>query len=342
MSFAALSVFEFANIAADGRQYDVRIISEKGGEVLTSMGVPIGTEAFSRRHFDTLIIGGSTEVLPTSAATIAYLSRAAKQARRTSSICMGAFALAEAGILDGRRATTHWAAARELKRRFPSIHVEEDRIFVVDRGVWTSAGMSAGVDLALGMVEEDLGAELAKAVAKKLVVHHRRAGGQSQFSALLELDPKSDRIQAALEYARSNLCSALSVEQLAEAVHLSPRQFSRSFKAETGQSPAKAVEQLRLEAARLMVEQGRLSNDVIAVEAGFGDRERMRRAFSACLWTATSSTPPLGAKRPAGNSGLRGYHFAILPPASHEAERQPVNVQRDPCCQATLSLPADW
>lgn len=144
-------------------------------------------------------------------------------------------------MLDGRRVTTHWFYARELQR-FPESHVEEDRIFIIDGNVWTSAGMSAGVDLALGMIEKDFGADLSRGVARLLVVHHRRAGGQSQHSALLELDPKSDRIQGALAYARSNLRSPLTVEVLAEAAHLSPRQFSRAFRSETGQSPAKAVE----------------------------------------------------------------------------------------------------
>jgi transcriptional regulator GlxA family with amidase domain len=139
--------------------------------------------------------------------------------------------------------------------------------------------MTAGVDLALAMVEKDLGADVARLVAKKLVVYHRRAGGQSQYSALLELEPKSDRIQSALAYAKRNLHMPLSVEQLADAAHLSPRQFSRAFRAETGQSPAKAVEHLRVEAARLMMEQGRHPIDTVARETGFADRERMRRAF---------------------------------------------------------------
>ena len=193
--------------------------------------------------------------------------------------CRGAFILAEAGLLDGRRATTHWHRARELQIRFPKLKVEEDRIFIVDGQVWTSAGMTAGIDLALAMIENDFGADVARAVARKLVVYHRRAGGQSQFSALLELEPKSDRIQRALEYAKRNLDTPLTVRQLAAAAHLSPRQFSRAFRAETGQSPAKAVENLRVEAARLMMEQSRHPIDVIARQTGFADRDRMRRAF---------------------------------------------------------------
>ena len=157
--------------------------------------------------------------------------------------------------------------------------MEADRIFIIDGPVWTSAGMTAGIDLALAMVEQDLGADVARAVARQLVVYHRRAGGQSQFSALLELEPKSDRIQSALAYAKRNLDKKLTVGQLAEAAHLSPRQFSRAFRAETRQSPAKAVENLRLEAARLMMEQSRHPIDVIARQTGFADRDRMRRAF---------------------------------------------------------------
>ncbi len=142
--------------------------------------------------------------------------------------------------------------------------MDEDRIFIVDGPVWTSAGMTAGIDLALAMVEKDLGSEVARAVAKKMVVYHRRAGGQSQFSMLLKLEPKSDRIQSALSYARRNLQTPLSVEQLAEVANLSPRQFSRAFRTETGQSPAKAVENLRVEAARLLMEQGQLPTDTVA------------------------------------------------------------------------------
>jgi transcriptional regulator GlxA family with amidase domain len=166
-----------------------------------------------------------------------------------------------------------------LQRLHPQISVEGDRIFITDGSLWTSAGMTAGLDLALGMVEQDLGADIARSVAHRLVMHQRRAGGQSQHSQMLDLAPKSDRIQNALNYARQHLHRPLSVEELAEAVHLSPRQFTRVFTAETGQSPAKAVERLRLEAARVMVEQSRHSLDVIARETGFRDRRHMREVF---------------------------------------------------------------
>ncbi|MBY3073345.1 helix-turn-helix domain-containing protein [Rhizobium leguminosarum bv. viciae] len=279
MSLAAVSAFEFANIELEEKVYEVHYLSEHGGPIANSLGMAMETEAFGDLALDTLIVAGAPGIRLPNAAETDFVRAALPATRRLASICTGAFFLAEAGILDGRRATTHWYVSRELQSRYPKIKMEEDRIFIIDGSVWTSAGMTAGLDLALAMVEKDHGIEVARAVARMLVVYHRRAGGQSQFSALLELEPKSDRIQKALAHARSNLKSALSVEELAEAAHLSPRQFSRAFRAETGQSPAKAVENLRLEAARLMMEQGRHPIDVVARETGFADRERMRRAF---------------------------------------------------------------
>jgi transcriptional regulator GlxA family with amidase domain len=279
MSFAAMSVFEMANYTAGEVLYDIRLLSESGGAVPSSLGMPIETERFHKQAFDTLIVGGLLAPLPSSNGLLSFLRRALPVTRRIASICTGALVLAEAGLLDGRRATTHWLVARELQARFPKVRMEEDRIFIVDGPIWTSAGMTSGVDLALGMLEDDFGRGIARSVAQKLVVYHRRSGGQSQHSALLELDAKSDRIQSALDYAKRNLQTPLSVEKLAEAAHLSPRQFSRAFRAETGQSPAKAVEQLRVEAARVMLEQSRHPVDIVAAEAGFADSERMRRAF---------------------------------------------------------------
>jgi len=279
MYLAALSVFEFANICAGKPLYEIEVLSEHGGPVPSSCGMRSDTKAFGDPAFDTLIVGGALANVTASPGLIDFLLRAQTSSRRIASICTGAFVLAQAGILDGRRVTTHWIAARELQERYPNVKMEEDRIFIIDGAVWTSAGMSAGIDLALGMVEKDFGAELARSVAQKLVLYHRRAGGQSQHSELLKLDAKSDRIQSALAYARQNIKAQLSVEELAEAAHLSPRQFSRAFRAETGQSPAKAVENLRVEAARLMMEQSRHSIDVVAAETGFADPERMRRAF---------------------------------------------------------------
>jgi transcriptional regulator GlxA family with amidase domain len=279
MSFAVMSVFEFANLEMGEPVYEVQLLSETGGSVRTSIGMSITAATFDDANLDTLIVGGGTAIEPSTPGLIEFLRKSQGRYRRVAATCTGAFVLAEAGLLDGRRATTHWYHARDLQARYPKIKVEEDRIFIADGAVWTSAGMTAGIDLALALVEQDLGADVARAVARKLVVYHRRAGGQSQFSALLELQPKSDRIQTALAYAKSNLALPLTVVQLAKAAHLSPRQFSRAFHAETGQSPAKAVENLRVEAARLMMEQSRHPIDTIARQTGFADRDRMRRAF---------------------------------------------------------------
>jgi transcriptional regulator GlxA family with amidase domain len=250
--------------------------------VRSSLGMKIDTRPVSPRiAVDTWIAAGVNDPLdtPTPADMLAFLRRSAGRARRIAGICTGGFVLAEAGLLANRRATTHWAYAREMQQRFPDVRVEEDRIFIVDGPVWTSAGMTAGLDLALAMVEKDLGAEIARSVAHKLVMHQRRAGGQSQHSEMLDLAPKSDRIQNALNFARKNLNRPLTVEELAGEAHLSPRQFSRVFALETGQSPAKAVEGLRLEAARLLIEKSRHSLETIAQETGFRDRRHMREAF---------------------------------------------------------------
>lgn len=279
MGFAAITAFEVANLSVGEPVYEVSLLSESGGLVRASAGFCVDTEAFGESAFDTLIVGASARVEPMTLGVLAFVRQSTKTSRRVAGPCTGAFVLAEAGVLDGRRATTHWLFARDLQARFPRLKLEEDCIFIIDGPVWTSAGMTAGIDLALAMIEQDLGPDVAREVARKLVVHHRRGGGQSQFSAMLELEPKSDRIRKALEYANRNLQKILSVDELAEAAGLSPRQFSRAFRAETGQSPAKAVESLRVEAARLLMEQGRHSMDVIAYETGFRDRERMRRAF---------------------------------------------------------------
>lgn len=279
MAMAALSAFELANLTLGRTAYDIRILSERGGTVRTSLGFTIGTEAIGPDHPDTILATGTLSAGTAPPTVLDYLRAAETESRRVGGICTGAFVLAEAGLLDGRRATTHWGFAKLLQARFPAVTVEMDRIFIADGKIWTSAGMTAGIDLALALVEEDFGQELAKSVARRLVVYFRRPGGQSQFSALLELEPRSDRVRRALVYAKENLKSELSVEELAAAASLSPRQFSRVFREETGQSPAKAVENLRLEAARLMMEDGRHSMDTVAQETGFADRERMRRAF---------------------------------------------------------------
>jgi transcriptional regulator GlxA family with amidase domain len=211
--------------------------------------------------------------------TVAYVRAAAHRARRVASVCTGAFVLAAAGLLDGRRATTHWARAAEFARAYPRVNVEPDRIFIRDGDLWTSAGITAGIDLALALAADDLGEAAAKRAAQQLVVYHRRPGGQSQFSALLEADRPSGRFSPLLAWARERLGEPLPVERLADRAAMSPRHFARAFTAETGMTPAKAVERLRLEAARERVESGAEPIEGVAAHTGFGDPERMRRAF---------------------------------------------------------------
>jgi len=285
------TVFEYAN-GLDAPIYDFCLVSEGGGLVRSSQGFSVTTAPIYEQRFDTLVVLGDNESAPQSERLLSHLRDAPKLCRRVAATCTGSFLLAEAGLLDGRRATTHWYFAKSLQERHPTIVVEEDRIFVVDGQIWTSAGMSAGLDLALALVEKDLGSAAAKAVARKLVIYHRRGGGQSQFSALLDFDAKSDRVQTALDFAKSNLKQQLSVEALADAARLSPRQFSRVFREETGESPAKAIERLRVEAARLMIETTSHPIDVVARETGFGDRERMRQSF-----LRTFGQPPQAIRR---------------------------------------------
>lgn len=282
MALGSQAVFEFANLVFGETFYVVENWSLGGGEVSASLGMRVVTrELTGRSRADTWMLAGVLDPLSVPAPTplLEFARRAALRSRRIAGICTGGFILAEAGLLAQRRATTHWAYADQMRQRHPDIQVEPDRIFILDGPFWTSAGMTAAIDMALGMVEKDLGADIARSVAHRLVMHHRRAGGQTQHSEMLELAPRSDRIQQALDYARRNLAAPLGVEQLAEQVNLSPRQFSRVFAAETGQSPAKAIEGLRLEAARVMVEQGRHPLDVIARETGFRDRRHLREVF---------------------------------------------------------------
>jgi transcriptional regulator GlxA family with amidase domain len=201
------------------------------------------------------------------------------KARRIASVCTGAFQLAAEGLLDGRRATTHWVYADLLQKMYPAIKVQRECIYTKDGNIWTSAGVTAGIDLALALVEEDFGESVARATAQLLVIYHRRPGDQSQFSAAFEMDAGSERLRNVLAYMRENLTQQLSIEQLAQIACLSPRQFTRSFRAKTGETPAKAVERLRAEAARQRIELGMTSIELIAQDVGFTDVEAMSRVF---------------------------------------------------------------
>jgi transcriptional regulator GlxA family with amidase domain len=277
-----LAVFEMPVRWTNPSPYALTVVSRDGGMVASSSGAAWSSVPFdAAAALDTLIVSGGEGVggPARDEATLAYIRQVAGQARRVTSVCSGAFVLAAAGLLDGRRATTHWGQTATLQRRFPAVRVEPDRIYVRDGPVWTSAGVTAGIDLALALVADDLGEAMARRTAQQLVVPRRRAGGQSQHAAAHELAPPSGRFGALLDWMRAHLGEALTVERLADQAGMSPRHFARVFRAETGMTVAKAVEQLRLETARARVEGGRETLDRIALTSGFGDPERMRRAF---------------------------------------------------------------
>jgi transcriptional regulator GlxA family with amidase domain len=271
-----------ANVVSREQIYDVTNYSLAGGAIRSSLGLSVTTEKVTAGTVaDSWMIGGVVNPLmkETPADELAFIRHASLHSRRTAGLCTGTFVLGQAGLLGGRRVTTHWAFADALRSRCLDSMVEADRIFIVDGPIWTSAGLTAAMDLALAMVEKDLGVDVAVSVARVMVMHQRRTGDQSQHSEMLKMSPKSDRIQAALDFAQKNLGKSLSVQDLANAAHLSPRQFSRVFQSETGRSPAKAIEHLRLETARNLIERGRHSLATIARETGFGDRNRLRDAF---------------------------------------------------------------
>jgi len=264
--------------------YRIRVVSSKGGGVRDRAGVSIDTERFTTVEDDgtVLAVGGPTAHLHEmdSRARNLFCEHAAR-ANRVASVCTGAFLLAAAGLLDGRRATTHWRYAGLLQTQYPRVQVNTDRIFIKEGNIWTSAGMTAGIDLALALIEDDLGAKGAKGVARDLVVYHRRLGGQCQFSEMLDITPSSGRVRDALCYARDHLSEPLSVERLADVACLSLRQFNRIFLNATGTTPAKAIERLRLELARPGIEETLEPLEIIARESGFGSAERMCRSSVA-------------------------------------------------------------
>lgn len=274
-----LSAFNQVATVVGHPRYDLHVISQAGGPVPGNTGVPIETKPVGKRKFDTVVfVGGDIDPMRTQE-NIAAARKLAAKTSRVASVCTGAFLLAETGLLDGLRATTHWRYAALLQSSFPRTKVEGNSIYIVDGHIWTSAGIASGIDLALGMIEKDLGSDTARAVSRLLVVPYRRPGGQSQFSAMSQMEPESDRIRIALNFAREHLAEALPVERLADAARLSLRQFGRAFRRETGETPAKAVERLRVEAAKLRLQDGSEPIEQIALAVGFTDPERMRRAF---------------------------------------------------------------
>lgn len=275
-----IAAFEIAGRISPGA-YAIELVAAGGGEVASSSGVRMLASPLDETARDTVLVAGGngSRNFAALAPTVDWLRRRARDARRTASICSGAYLLAEAGLLDGKRATTHWSRSDHFARRYPKVSLEPDRIFVRQGDIWTSAGITAGIDLALALIEEDLGGEVARRTAQQLVVHQRRPGGQSQFSALLDMGGVNGRFSDLMDWMRERLDEPLGVERLADRAAMSPRHFARAFAAETGVTPAKAVERLRLEAARVRVEAGHDPIDRVAEAAGFGDPERMRRAF---------------------------------------------------------------
>jgi transcriptional regulator GlxA family with amidase domain len=271
------------------RGYRVRVLSRDGQPLSTSSGLGIVPHARlidAATSIDTLIVAGGTGHVDAAADAelIDWVARASRSARRTASVCTGAFVLAAAGLLDGRRATTHWAWAQELQREHPRVRVDAEPIFVCDGEIWTSAGVTAGMDLALALVEQDLDRDAALTIARHLVLFLRRPGNQSQFSATLaaqraEREPLREVQRAVLE----DPAGEHSVEAMAARAHMSPRHFARAFRAETGVTPARHVELVRLEAARTRLEDTSRPLAAIAAECGFGTEETLRRAFLRTL-----------------------------------------------------------
>ncbi len=288
-----LAAFEIAT-RVSASFYRLRVVAAKGALVGSSSGVSMPAEMLTRlRDVDTLIVTGGqgTPAAMADAALIAALKRIYPRVRRMASVCSGAFVLAAAGLLDGKRATTHWRQAPRLARLFPKLQVEPDRIHVREGKIWTSAGVTAGIDLALAMIGEDLGEAAATAVAREMVVYAKRPGGQAQHSALLDLGAESERFAKLNAWMREHLSEDLSVERLASEAGMSERNFARLYADETGVTPAKAVERLRADAARAALERGGQIQE-IARKTGFGDAERMRRAF-----TRLYGAPPAALRR---------------------------------------------
>jgi transcriptional regulator GlxA family with amidase domain len=294
-----IAVFEMPTRGVKPAPYRLAVIARSRGPVASSSGVAMLAESMGAQGaIDTLIVAGGqgTHQAMRCSRTLRFIQEQARNARRLCSVCSGAYLLAAAGVLDGRRATTHWGRSSHFTRTFPNVRLQPDQIYIRDGNVWTSAGVTAGIDLALALIGEDLGEPVAKRVAQELVVFHRRPGGQSQFSALLEIGQNDSRFASLLAWVREHVGEDLSVERLAGEANMSPRNFSRAFVRATSVTPAKAVERIRLEVARVRVESSADPIELVADWAGFGDAERMRRAFLRAF-----GQPPQSLRRAARN-----------------------------------------
>lgn len=260
-------------------------------------------DADAQGPYDTIVVPGGSGLQDTTvlAALISWLDDEAPAARRIASICTGVYVAAAAGRLNGARATIHWDAAGQFSRLFPEVRLEPDRIVVRDGSLWSCAGVSAGIDLALALIVEDLGERMSRLVARQLVVPFHRLGGQLQYSSILSRENSGSRFSGLITWISENLSHSLKVDDLAQKMAMSPRNFARAFRLDTGLTPAKAVEHLRLEAARLSVEDTRKPIDQIADMVGFRDPERMRRAFIRAFGQS-----PQALRRTA--AGRRSHH----------------------------------
>lgn len=287
-----LQVFATANeemqLAGHPKRYKTQIYGRVGGSVCSSSGVTMEAKALPQRlvhPIDTVILPGGPGVWEAGKKLgqddlVAWTRRAAPQILRLASVCTGAFVLARTGLLDGRRAVTHWAACERLAQLFPAIDVQPDAIYSREDPYWTSAGVTAGIDMALAMVEADMGHDIAMSVAKRLVVCYKRPGGQSQFSsALLEQAAGDARIGELNGWIKSRLRQTFTVSEMAERLNMTPRTFARFFQRQTGTTPAHAVERIRLEHACGLIESGRLTIKAVSKECGFSSEEIMRRSF---------------------------------------------------------------
>jgi transcriptional regulator GlxA family with amidase domain len=288
---APLEIFSAANRRLDAigdsrsPRYTTEIVAPEAGAFRTTCGIALVADRALRDvrgPIDTLVVAGGGGMLEAlgDRALVDFVRRAALRARRIASICTGAFLLAEAGLLDGRRATTHWSRCATLARRYPKVRVETDPIFVHDGKLWTSAGVCAGMDLALALVEQDHGRDVALTIARWLVLFLKRPGGQSQFSiGLAAQATEHERIRELQAWAHAHLAGDLGVAKLAKRAGMSPRNFARVFAREAGETPASWVERARIEAARRLLEESDEGIDAIASHCGFGTAETLRRAF---------------------------------------------------------------
>ena len=291
-------VFGIANLMgrqenpAAGQQYDISLVGWRKGLVRTGTGFRIAADLSlhdADPALDTLIVPGGFALRDGEAALAipavnAWLRRAARQSRRVASICTGAVILAKLGLLGGRRATTHWLYCDQLRAEFPAVTVEPDSLWIRDGKIYTSAGITSGMDLALALVEEDLGRRFALELARLLVMFLKRPGGQSQFSSeLISQLASPDRLEDLVEWIRDHLGSPLTIEDLAERAKMSARNFQRVFTRQCGMPPAKFIERLRIERARVIIEDTDLAMAEIARKSGFDSEQRMRRSFQRVL-----------------------------------------------------------